>query len=177
MQQFFQNGLVKQVELRLVAKEAGFIHRQVFYQRSQFGLSLMAGQQTVVAVERVEAASFEPALQTVLQKMRPALVKIHAAFLIDKGLQELQFRFSNLDLRASCSHESPLKCVLCAGPLCRGRGRLGLNNFSQPAQLAFLQNPCQVDQNNEPSRQFSYAGDIVQFAFLKNVGRRLDVTL
>ena len=36
---------------------------------------------------------FQPALQAVLQEMRAALIKVHAAFLVDQGLQQLEFGF------------------------------------------------------------------------------------
>src|SRR5260370_16416607 len=81
--------------------------------KGQLGFSLMTGRQRVVAIEGVQAANFEPPLQTVLQEMGPPLVEIHPALLIDQGLQELQFSFSHLDLDARSSHESPLKYFPC----------------------------------------------------------------
>ena len=62
-------------------------------------LPFAAGQQPVVAVERIELAGLQAALQAIAQKMRAALVEIHAAFLINQRLQELQFRFGQRDLR------------------------------------------------------------------------------
>ena len=46
-------------------------------------------EQEVIRVEGIQLAHFDAALQAVLQKIHPALVKKHAAFLIDQRLQEL----------------------------------------------------------------------------------------
>src|SRR5882724_408386 len=67
----------------------------------------MAGEETVVGVKIVQAADLQAALQTVLKEMRPALIEIHAALLVDQGLQQLVLRFTNLDWNARCSHRSP----------------------------------------------------------------------
>ena len=91
---------MEQLKLRLVAEEAGFIHGQVLKQRSQFRFSFMAGEQPVIAVERVQPALLQPAMKTVLKEMGAALIKIHAAFLVDQGLQQLEFGFSNLNWNA-----------------------------------------------------------------------------
>ena len=47
--QFFQNVFVEQIQLRLVAEETGFVDGQIFQQRAQFRLALLADQQAVVA--------------------------------------------------------------------------------------------------------------------------------
>jgi hypothetical protein len=52
----------------------------------------------------LELAGLETALQAVLEEVGAALVKVHAALLIDKGLQELEFRFGELNLRSDRSH-------------------------------------------------------------------------
>ena len=66
MEHFFQDGLLEQFELRLVAKETGFVDGENFQQCRKFCAAFTAGEQTIVAVERIEPASFQTALQTVL---------------------------------------------------------------------------------------------------------------
>src|SRR3954447_14470668 len=64
----------------------------------------MTGQQPVVAVETVHAARLQPPMQSVLQKMCAPLVEVHAAFLVDKRLQQLQFGFRQYDRNRRCGH-------------------------------------------------------------------------
>jgi hypothetical protein len=59
---------MKQIELRLVAEEAGFIDRQILEQADQFVFSLGADQQPVITVERVQVALPQSALQTICRK-------------------------------------------------------------------------------------------------------------
>ena len=40
---------------------------------------------------------------------------------------------------------------------------------SKTAELSALQNSAQIEQNDEPPVQLSHAGDVVEFAFLKDV--------
>ena len=87
---------LEQVELRLVAKETGFVDGEVFEQRASSVFAFAAGQQPVVAVERIQPALLQAALQAVLQEMGAALVEEHAAFLVDERLQQLQFCFGQL---------------------------------------------------------------------------------
>src|SRR5262245_26439606 len=105
MQQLFQDRFLEQVQLWLIAKETGFVHREVFEQSGKFLLSLTAGEQTIVAVEAVNSAGFQTALQSVLQKMDAALVKVHPALLIDERLQQLQFCFTDSNWNSWCGHE------------------------------------------------------------------------
>ena len=56
LQDVFKRVFVKQVELGLVAEEAGFVNGQVFQQFGQFVLALRANQQPVIAVEGIEVA-------------------------------------------------------------------------------------------------------------------------
>ena len=86
---FFEHGFLQQIELRAIAKKTGFVDGQIFEQQREFGSAFAAGQQAVVSVKRIELTDFEAALQTILQKMRAAFVKEHAAFLIDERLQQL----------------------------------------------------------------------------------------
>ena len=58
----------------------------------QFLLALLADEQAVVGVEGIDAALLQAAQQPVLQEVRAALVEVHAALLVDQGLQQLQFR-------------------------------------------------------------------------------------
>ena len=105
-EQIFQNVFVEQIELRLIAKEAGFVDRQVFEQARQLFFSLVADQQAVVAVERIELAFLQAALQTVFQKMGAAFIEVHAAFLVDQGLQKFELRLRKLHRHAGGGHEA-----------------------------------------------------------------------
>ena len=71
----------------MIAEEAGFVDGEIFEQQRELGAAFAAGEQTIVAVERIELASLEPALEAVFQEVRAALVEEHAAFLIDERLQ------------------------------------------------------------------------------------------
>src|ERR1041385_2103300 len=73
--EFIEHMLVEKVELSFVSEEAGLVNCEVFKQPGQLILSLFADEQAGVAVERVEMAFLEPPLQTILQKMRAAVVK------------------------------------------------------------------------------------------------------
>ena len=84
---------MQKIELRPIAEETGFVDRQIFEQGGEFVLPFAAGQQAIVVVEGIDLAGFETALQTILEKVRAALVEEHAAFLIDERLKELQLRF------------------------------------------------------------------------------------
>src|SRR5262249_46625792 len=89
LQNFFEDTLLKQLELRPVAKEARFVDGQIFEQQSQLVFAFAAGQQAVVVVEGIQLAGFEAPQQAVLQEVRTPLVKEHAAFLIDERLEKL----------------------------------------------------------------------------------------
>ncbi len=106
LEQFFQHGLLKQIQLRLVAEEAGLVDRQVLQQLGQFVLALVADQQPVVGVEGIGAAFLQAAQQPVLKKVGAALVEVHAALLVDERLQQLQFRFRQYGsrCRSGCAH-------------------------------------------------------------------------
>src|SRR5690242_21689413 len=45
--------------------------------------------------------------------------------------------------------------------------------FTQPPQLAFLQDPVQVNQYDQPAMQLAHAGHVVEFALVK-YRRQLD---
>ena len=98
LQQFFQNMLLKQIQLGLVAEEAGLIDSEVFEQLRKFLLPLLADQQTVVAVEGIDAGIPSGGAQAVLQEVRAAFVEVHAAFLVHEGLQQ----FSSASVNAAC---------------------------------------------------------------------------
>src|SRR6266568_340149 len=72
---------------------------------SGFGEGIAAGKQAVIGVEGVELAGLEAALKAILQEVRAALIEKHAAFLIDKSLEELQLSFGELDLGGDRSHD------------------------------------------------------------------------
>jgi hypothetical protein len=99
-------SILKQIQLRLVAEKAGFIDGQVLDQLRQFFFARRADQQAIVAVERIGLALLQAPQQTILQEVRAPLVEVHAAFLINQSLQQLQFRFGE------CG-ESPLAALMC----------------------------------------------------------------
>src|SRR5262249_55208547 len=68
-QKVFKDCFLQQIELRAVAEKTGFVDGQIFEEQSQLGFAFTAGEETVVAVKRVELASFEAALQAVLKKV------------------------------------------------------------------------------------------------------------
>ena len=84
---------MKEIELRTIAKETRFVNSEILEKQRQFSASFSAGEQAVVRIEGVELTGFQTALQAVLEEVRAAFIKKHAAFLIDEGLQEFQFRF------------------------------------------------------------------------------------
>ena len=98
------DDFLEQIELRANAKEAGLVDGEIFEERGEFLLAFAAGEQPVVAVERIQLAGLQAALQTVAKEMRAALVEIHAALLIDQRLQELQFGFGERNLCCECGH-------------------------------------------------------------------------
>ena len=53
-------------------EKAGFVDGQVLHQRGELGLTLMAGQQTIVTVKGIESAYLQPAMQAVLEKVSGA---------------------------------------------------------------------------------------------------------
>jgi hypothetical protein len=102
--QFVEDVFVEEVKLCLVAKEAGLVDRQIFQQAGQFVLAFFADQQAVIAVERIQVAFFKTPLQAVLQEMRAPVVEVHAAFLVDEGLQKLEFCLGKLRGNCGCAH-------------------------------------------------------------------------
>jgi hypothetical protein len=129
---------VKEIELRLIAEEAGFVDGQVLEQGAKFSLAFMTGQQAVIAVKSVETTGFQPPVQAVVEEVSAALVKIHAALLINQGLQQLKFGFSDLNLNTRSGHWSP-RIFSVASSTSGGRGRsLSLGKIAQPPQLALL---------------------------------------
>src|SRR6266852_7273090 len=99
-----ENGFLKEIELRAIAKETRFVDGEILEQESQFGASFPAGEQPVIRVEGVELAGFQAALQAIFEEVRAALIEKHAAFLIDQRLEELEFCFGELDLGGNRSH-------------------------------------------------------------------------
>src|SRR5689334_3876727 len=55
------------------------------------------------------------------------------------------------------------------------RRRLGLAHLTQTPQLAFLQDFCQVNHDDEPATKLAHPGDVIQFTFVKDVGWQIDV--
>ena len=107
MQDRFERCLVEQVELRFVAEEAGLIDGEVFEQSTEFFLAFMARKQAIVVIERIESGGLQAAYEAVTQEMGAALIEVHAAFLIDKRLQQLQLGLSDVEIDSGSGH-----CVL-----------------------------------------------------------------
>src|SRR5207302_793359 len=103
-QNILQNRFLKEIELRTIAKKTCFVDGQIFEKQRQFSASFPAGEQAVVRIEGVELTGFQTALQAVLEEVRAAFIKEHAAFLIDQRLEELQLCFGELDLGSNRSH-------------------------------------------------------------------------
>jgi len=89
-----QNALVKQFQLRLVAKKAGLINGKIFKQAREFFSAFRADQQAVVVVKGVNPAFAQAALQPVLKKVGPARIEVHPTFLVHQGLQQPHFGFA-----------------------------------------------------------------------------------
>ncbi len=85
---------LKQVQLRLVAEEAGLVDREVFEQERQFLFPVPADEQAVVAVKGIQLAFLHAPVQSVLEERSAPVVEVHAALLIHERLQQLQFRFA-----------------------------------------------------------------------------------
>ena len=77
-------------------------------------LAFVADQQAVIAVERIQLAFLQAALQTVLQEMGAAGVEVHAAFLIHERLQQFQFGFAELvrPVRRAAAYAFPMVAVI-----------------------------------------------------------------
>ena len=144
LQNFFEHDFLKEVELRADTKEARLIYGEILEQSCEFLLSLAAGEQPVVAVERVHLAGLEAALQAIAQKVRAAFVEIHAAFLIDQSLKELEFGICKWNFSGQCGHSLLVEIALLdrrlisCGATNGNRGRFG--EFLEPPQLSSLQN-------------------------------------
>jgi hypothetical protein len=57
---------MKKKELRAIAEETGFVDSEIFEQQGELSFAFAAGEQTVVAVERIELAGLQAALQAML---------------------------------------------------------------------------------------------------------------
>ena len=147
--------------------------------------ALLADQQAVVAVERIQLALFQPALQTVLQEVRAAVVEVHAALLVDERLQQFQFRVGEWQA-SGCAHDVfMIECATgsatyrAAAPRASGlrwTGRLGLASIAScSAAAAEFQHLADVEQNDQPALVLAQAGHAIQSAFLHHGGRRFDV--
>src|SRR5208282_2577652 len=66
---------LKQVQLRLIAEEAGLVDREVFEQKCQFLLPVPADEQAVVTVEGVQLAFLHAPLQSVLEERSSPVVE------------------------------------------------------------------------------------------------------
>jgi hypothetical protein len=79
-----------------VTEDAGFVNCQVIQDVCQFLFAFFADEQAVLAVERFQVALFQAALQAVLKEVSAARIEVHAALLVDEGLQEPQFGLGDL---------------------------------------------------------------------------------
>src|SRR5258708_28160462 len=150
-------------------------------EESQFGAPFPAGEHAVIRIERVELAGLQTALQTIFQEVRAALVEKHAAFLIDKRLEELQLCFGELDLGSNRSHCIFVKRTRSSAVLrCKPEKALpcgsdGFRDLLESFVLRAMQEFGDVQQNNETSLQFADTGDVSGFAFRKDTARGFDL--
>src|SRR5260370_36654126 len=179
--------MLKQVQLRLVAEETGFIDGEVFDQTRQLLLPRLADEQAIVAVERIQLALLQPALQTVLKKRMAPIVEMHAARMVDQRLQEFQFSFGECGYFAcACAHWIRLCWLLsgrgslrswscscfcpcpCPSPHLASAGRR-----RTVSKLGCRQYLADVEQNDQPSLVLAQAGHTVQSAGLHHGGPAL----
>src|SRR5271165_2513802 len=87
-------------------EKAGFVDGEIFDQLGQFRFAFLADQQPVVGVEGIDVTLAQPAQQPVLQEVSAALVEVHAALLINQGLQQPKFRLrqDRSRCRSKCAH-------------------------------------------------------------------------
>src|SRR5262249_39082567 len=97
MQNLLQDVLLEQVQLWLVAEEAGLIDREVFEQGAQLLLAFVARKEVVIGIETLESRGAQTGLQPVLEEVDAPLVKVHAALLVNQGLQQFQFGIGDCD--------------------------------------------------------------------------------
>ncbi len=101
---FLQDLFLEEIKLRAIAEETGFVDGEIFEKQRKLGAAFAAGEQAVVRVERIELANLQAALQAVFEEMRAALIKKHAALLVDKRLEQLEFGFGELNLSCDRAH-------------------------------------------------------------------------
>src|SRR5258708_37331782 len=109
VQDLLEDRFLEEFKLGFGPKETCFVDDQIVQQRGQFGFALPAGQESIVAIEGIRLADFQPPLHAVAQKVDAALIKKHATFLIDQSLQEFYFcigRGNGLEY-GWCGHGSP----------------------------------------------------------------------
>src|SRR5207237_2274687 len=123
-------------------------------------------------IKRVHAALAETPLQAVLQKMCAPRVEIHAAFLINQGLQQPQFGFAELDRYGRSTHR--LFLLLLSGRGAPGFSiALGSCSFSRGTQVEQLRH---IQENDQSAFAFAQASNAVQTTFLKRGWRWLNVS-
>src|SRR5262249_32320805 len=78
LQKLFEDGFLQEVELRTIAEKTRFVNGEIFEQKCELGFSFPAGEKAIVAIERIELAGFQTALETVFQEMGAAFIEEHA---------------------------------------------------------------------------------------------------
>src|SRR5882762_9861659 len=73
-------------------------------QLDSFYAAFAARKQAIVRVKRIKLANLQAALQAVFQEMRTAFIEKHAAFLVDKRLEQFKFCLGKLNLRCDRAH-------------------------------------------------------------------------
>src|SRR5262249_1685456 len=179
MKDVFQNGLLKKIELRTIAKKTRLVDGEIFQKGIELHLPFTTGEQSVITVEAIEAACFQAALQPVLQEMNATFVEMHSAFLVDKCLQELEFCVADDDWNTDSGHLALLNFyspVFLSERCLRGHsGSCCDGKVSDPSQLALLQNLREVDQNHETPVQLAYSSYILHFVLFEDFRGSFDL--
>src|ERR1039458_3168370 len=71
-----------------------------------------------------------------------------------------------------CRPQPSLKISL---PTAHGDNGSGIGNFIEGAEFASLQDPIQIEQDDEASFQLAHSGDVVEFALLEYIVWLFDI--
>ena len=100
--------------------------------------------------------------------MRAALVKKHAAFLVDERLQKLQFRFCELNLSSNGSHTGVRATSVQVGGSSNGATNAATRRVPRPPQVVLNSGRCNSleisSKNDEAALQFADSGDVTGLA-------------
>src|SRR5262249_615724 len=106
--------------------------------------------------------------------MRSTLVEEHAAFLVDQGLQKLQFGFGQLNLCSECAHGSVPDAQIVVGNEKLPCGANEFRGLLKTFVLGTLQELGDIEQYDEPAHKLADSGDVAGFAVGEEIAGRLD---